>query len=69
MHILTFVLMFVVGSISAACRGDWSGMEAIGKFILFVIMFFLMAAIILNPALLIIAVIVIILILVACYSK
>lgn len=69
MHILTFALMFIIGSIGAASHGDWSGMEAIGKFILFVVMFFLMAAIILNPPLLIIAIIVIILILVACCSK
>lgn len=69
MHILAFVLYFIVGSICAASKGDWSGVEAIGKFILFVIMFFLMAAIILNPALLVIAVIVIILLLVACCSK
>lgn len=66
MHLLTFILMFVVGSISAACRGDWSGMEAIGKFILFVVMFFLMAFLLMNPALLIIAIIFLILIIICC---
>lgn len=66
MHLLTFILMFVIGSISAACRGDWSGMEAIGKFALFVVLFFLMGFLLMNPALLIIAIIVLILIVVCC---
>lgn len=69
MHILTFVLMFIVGSIGAASHGDWSGVEAIGKFILFVIMFFLMVYLILNPALLVIAIIILVLIVIACSSK
>lgn len=69
MHILTFALMFIIGSIGAASHGDWSGVEAIGKFILFVVMFFLMAYLILNPALLVIAIIVLVLVVVACSSK
>jgi hypothetical protein len=33
MHILAFILIFVVGSIIAACDGDYSGIAAIGKFV------------------------------------
>ena len=33
MHILAFILMFVVGAIVAACDGDFSGIAAIGKFV------------------------------------
>lgn len=29
MHILTFILIFIVGSIAAAMKGDYSGIEAI----------------------------------------
>lgn len=35
MHILAFILMFVVGSIGAAMDGDFSGIAAIGKFVLY----------------------------------
>ncbi|MFR6049359.1 MAG: hypothetical protein ACLUG6_13615 [Lachnospira eligens] len=31
MHILAFILIFIVGSIIAACDGDYSGIAAIGK--------------------------------------
>ncbi len=30
MHILAFILMFIIGSIGAAFRGDFSGISAIG---------------------------------------
>ena len=33
MHILAFILIFVVCSIIAACDGDYSGIAAIGKFV------------------------------------
>ena len=33
MHILAFILIFVVGSIIAAYDGDYSGIAAIGKFV------------------------------------
>lgn len=33
MHILAFLLLFVVGAILAACNGDYSGIAAIGKFV------------------------------------
>ncbi len=69
MHILAFILMFIVGSIGAASKGDWSGIEAIGKFVLFVVLFFIMAYLILNPALLVIAIIILVLVVIACSSK
>ena len=31
MHILTFILIFLVGSVSATSSGDWSGIAAIGR--------------------------------------
>lgn len=31
MHILACLLLFVFGSIAAACKGDFSGLEALGK--------------------------------------
>lgn len=33
MHILTLIIIFVIASIGAACKGDFSGVAAIGKFI------------------------------------
>lgn len=33
MHILAFILIFIVGSIGAALDGDFSGIAAIGKFV------------------------------------
>ncbi len=53
MYILTFVFMFVIGSILAACNGDWSGMKVIGKFVMGLIVFFLLALIVLNPILIV----------------
>ena len=35
MHILAFILMFVVGSIGAALDGDFSGIAAIVKFVIY----------------------------------
>ena len=40
MHILAFILIFVVGSIIAAYDGDYSGIAAIGKFIGFFVLLF-----------------------------
>ena len=34
MHILTFILIFIVGSIAAAMKGDYSGIEAIVQFMI-----------------------------------
>lgn len=66
MHIAAFILFFICGSIAAACKGDFSGIEAIGKFILYVALFFIMAFLLMNPALLVIVIIVLVLIAVCC---
>lgn len=34
MHILTFILIFIVGSIAAAMKGDYSGIGAIVQFMI-----------------------------------
>lgn len=69
MHILAFILLFIIGSIQAACHGDWSGIGAIAKFIGFIALFLIVGYIMINPALLIIAVVVFIIILIVCCSK
>ena len=66
MHLVAFILLFIICSINAACHKDYSGIEAIGKFLLFVALFFIMAFILLNPALLIITIIVLVLIAIGC---
>lgn len=38
MNILIFCLLFFFGSISAACKGDWSGIGAIAEFIFVIVM-------------------------------
>lgn len=58
MHILAFLLMFIVVSISAACKGDFSGLEAIGKKIGFLIILFVMLWLFTQPALLIVVIII-----------
>lgn len=35
MHIITFIVWFVFASILYAFKGDYSGLEAIGKFLLY----------------------------------
>lgn len=66
MHLVAFVILFIIGSINAAFHKDYSGIEAIGKFLLFVALFFIMAFILLNPALLVITIIVLVLIAIGC---
>ena len=66
MHLVAFIILFIIGSINAAFHKDYSGIEAIGKFILFVALFFIMAFILLNPALLVITIIVLVLIGIGC---
>ena len=53
MHILVLILMFVFGSI-AACKGDWSGMAAIGNVILWIVTVALVCFLVLHPVLLVI---------------
>ena len=66
MHLIAFILYFVCGSINAAFHQDYSGIEAIGKFILFVALFFIMAFILTNPILLVIIIRVLVLIGIGC---
>lgn len=66
MHLVAFVILFIIGSINAACHKDFSGIEAIGKFLLFVALFFIMAFILMNPALLILAVVIVVVALICC---
>ena len=69
MHILAFILLFIIGSIGAACKGDWSGIGAIAKFIGFIALFLIIGYIMIHPVLLIIAVVIFVIILIACCSK
>ena len=69
MHILEFIILFIIGSIGAACKGDWSGIGAIAKFIGFIALFLIIGYIMINPVLLIIVVIIFVIILIACCSK
>ena len=66
MHILAFILIFIVGSIIAACDGDYSGIAAIGKFVglLFAVLWLFT-----QPVLLIIAIVVLVLIVIAFSAK
>ena len=66
MHLVAFIILFIIGSINAACHKDYSGIEAIGKFLLFVALFFIMAFILMNPALLILAVVIVVVALICC---
>jgi len=69
MHILAFILIFVVGSIIAACDGDYSGIAAIGKFVGFFVLLFAVLWLFTQPVLLIIAIIVLVLIVICCSAK
>lgn len=46
MHILAFILMFIVGSIGAAMNGDYSGTVFIGKVLMGIGIFFFLACIV-----------------------
>lgn len=69
MHILTLILMFVVGSIIAACGGDFSGLAAIGKFIGCALLIIGMLWLFTQPVLLVIVIIILIAIVVCCSSS
>lgn len=68
MHILAFILIFVIGSIFAACDGDYSGIVAIGKFVGFFVLLFAMLWLFTQPVLLVIVIVVLIVIAVGCSS-
>ena len=61
MGLLVAGILFVIMAIGAAFDGDYSGLEMIGKFILFIILFLVIGTIITSPVLLIIALAIIIL--------
>ena len=67
MHILAFILIFVVGAIAAACDGDFSGIAAIGKFVCGAILVIGMLWLFTQPVLLVI-VIVLLVVIIACCS-
>ena len=61
--------IFVVGSIIAACDGDYSGIAAIGKFVGFFVLLFAVLWLFTQPVLLIIAIVVLVLIVICCSAK
>lgn len=66
MHILALLLLFVIGSIVAACDGDFSGLAAIGKFVGGAVLIFAMLWLFTQPALLIIVIVVLVVIAICC---
>lgn len=58
MHILACLLLFVFGSLAAACKGDFSGIEALGKGIGFLVLLFVMLWLFTQPVLLVIVIII-----------
>lgn len=69
MHILAFILIFVVGSIVAACDGDFSGIKAIGKVIGFLAIWIGIMLLMTQPILLIIVIVVLVLIVACCSAS
>ena len=70
LHTLFYTLLiFVVGSIIAACDGDYSGIAAIGKFVGFFVLLFAVLWLFTQPVLLIIAIVVLVLIVIAFSAK
>ena len=69
MHILAFILMFIVGSRIAACSGDFSGLAAIGKIVGFFVLLFVMMWLFTQPTLLVVVIVMAIFILIVCSSS
>lgn len=69
MHILTSILMFVFGSIVAASEGDYSGIIAIGKFIVFFALLFGVLWLFTKPLLLLIVIALFVVTVVVCLVK
>lgn len=69
MHILALILMFVVGAILAACKGDYSGIAAIGKFVGFFVLLFCMLWLFTQPILLVIVIVILIIVAICCSEK
>lgn len=53
MHLLAFIIWFICGSVGAAIKGDMSGVEVIGKVLLFIILFLVIGTIMTNPVFLV----------------
>lgn len=66
MHILAFILIFIFGSIVAACDGDFSGLAAIGKFVGGAVLIFAMLWLFTQPVLLIIVIVIAVVIVALC---
>ena len=67
MHILACLLLFVFGSL-AACKGDFSGLEALGKGIGFLVLLFVMLWLFTQPVLLVIVIIILVVVVFICNS-
>ena len=68
LHILACLLLFVFGSIAAACKGDFSGLEALGKGIGFLVLLFVMLWLFTQPILLVIVIIILVVVFFICNS-
>lgn len=69
MHILAFVLFFVIGSIAAACKGDFSGVEVIGKVLGFLFLMIGMMWLFTQPAVLLVVMVIVALIVICCCTS
>ena len=69
MHILAFILFFVMCSIGAACKGDYSGLAVIGKVIGFLALWIGMMFLFTQPVLLFVVIVIIVIVFVALNSK
>lgn len=69
MHILALILMLIVGAIVAACDGDFSGVEAIGKFVGGAVLIFAMLWLFTQPVLLVLVILMLIVAVVCCSGK
>ena len=69
MHILAFILLFIIMSVIAACGGDFSGLKVVGEVAAVVALFFVFGWLILNPVFLVIVIIAIILIAIGSFSS
>ena len=66
MHILSFILMFVIASIAYACRGDWSGMIAIAKALGFIALLVIFVYAMLHPWAWIVIIVILVLVVITC---
>lgn len=69
MHILAGILSFVILAIGAACKGDYSGIAAIGKFVGGALLIIGMLWLFTQPILLIVVIAVLMIIVICCNAK